>query len=116
MLYHTAIPASTDGEVSPKADALSPKAGMVLANSPISQKFPAQLKSNTALQMSALPAPAICWLGESRDRRFLSGVNFALRQTLLYNKAIITVSPNSKFHGNLWKVTNEGLSRSAFWW
>jgi hypothetical protein len=42
MLYHTANPASTDGEVSPKAD-------RVLANSSISQKYPAKLKTNTGL-------------------------------------------------------------------
>jgi hypothetical protein len=44
MLNHTAIPASPDALVSPKAD-------IVIANSPNPQKYPTQLKINPAIQM-----------------------------------------------------------------
>jgi hypothetical protein len=62
MLYHTAIPASPDSELSPKADELSPKADRVLANSSNSQNYPAQLKINTTPQTCIAGTNSISYL------------------------------------------------------
>ena len=53
MLNHTAIPASPVGKVSLKAGEDSPKADRVIANSSNSQKYPIQLKINTAFRSAS---------------------------------------------------------------